>query len=136
MAKNKGGRPPTYKTVEEMQMKIDEYFSHCESKRKPATTAGLSHYLGFNSRQSLINYQGKKQFVDTITRAKLKLEEYAEMRLYDRDGARGAEFSLRCNFKWDDKQAEIENEKSLISEAEKIIVSIRKTAKEYIDETD
>ena len=60
--------------------------------------------LGFTTRQSLLNYQAKKQFVDTITRAKSRCEDYAESRLFDRDGAMGAKFSLSNNFKgWSEK---------------------------------
>ena len=67
---------------------------------KPPTVTGLALALGFTSRQALLNYQAKKDFVDTVTRAKSYCEEYAESRLYDRDGAKGAEFSLKYNFKW------------------------------------
>jgi hypothetical protein len=56
--------------------------------------------LGFTSRQALLNYQGRKLFHDAVTRAKTRCEEYVESRLYDRDGARGAEFSLGYNFRW------------------------------------
>ena len=91
---------PYYNNAEEMQIKIDEYINYCAEFGKPVTVTGLALALGFTTRQALINYQGKKLFVDTITRAKLRAEEYAETRLYDRDGARGAEFSLRCNFGW------------------------------------
>ena len=66
----------------------------------PPTVTGLALALGFTGRQALLNYQAKKQFVDTITRAKSRCEEYAESRLFDRDGARGAQFSLEHNFRW------------------------------------
>ena len=68
----------------------------------PPTVTGLALALGFTSRQALLNYQAKPQFVDTITRAKARVEQYAEERLFDRDGSNGAQFSLRNNFKgWD-----------------------------------
>lgn len=135
MADNKTvGRPPKYKTVAEMQEKIDAYFKECEGKlledkegnivfdkfgkpvivgAKPITVTGLALALGFTSRQALLNYQAKKQFVDTITRAKSRIEQYAEERLFDRDGANGAKFSLANNFKgWNEKQSvEIKNPK-------------------------
>lgn len=135
MATNKAvGRPPKYKTVAEMQEKIDAYFKECEGKlledkegnivfdkfgkpvivgAKPITVTGLALALGFTSRQALLNYQAKKQFVDTITRAKSRIEQYAEERLFDRDGANGAKFSLANNFKgWNEKQSvEIKNPK-------------------------
>ena len=115
------GCPPKYKTKEEMQEVIDQYFKDCEGRpyimddgtplkdkfgelvlfdQHPPTVTGLALALGFTSRQALLNYQAKKDFVDTVTRAKTKCEEYAERRLYDRDGAKGAEFSLKYNFKW------------------------------------
>ena len=122
----KVGAPPKYKTVEEIQEKIDQYFKDCEGKvltnaegdpvcdkygcpiiydAKPLTVTGLALALGFNSRQSLLNYQGKAEFVDTITRAKSKIEQYAEERLFDKDGAKGAKFRLANNFEgWKEKQ--------------------------------
>lgn len=115
-------RPLKYKTVDELQIAIDKYFKDCEGRpllgddgevifdkygnpvivgAKPPTVTGLALSLGFNSRQALLNYQAKKKFNDTITRAKSRCEEYAEGRLFDRDGANGAKFSLCYNFKWD-----------------------------------
>ena len=50
--------------------------------------------------QALLNYQARsKAFNDTLTRAKSRCEEYAEARLYDKDGSNGAKFSLANNFK-------------------------------------
>jgi predicted ATPase len=44
--------------------------------------------------------------MDTITRAKATVEQYAEERLYDKDGANGAKFSLANNFEgWKEKQS-------------------------------
>jgi predicted ATPase len=66
---------------------------------------GLALALGFNSRSTLLDYQEKDRFSDTITRAKAKVEQYAEERLFDKDGANGAKFSLANNFKrWKEKQ--------------------------------
>lgn len=116
----KPGRPPAYKTPEEMQEKIDEYFTRCAGEMlrdedgqpvydkwgqpvminvRPPTVTGLALALGFTTRQALLNYQAKPRFIDTVTRAKSRCEEYAESRLYDRDGSRGAMFSLTNNFK-------------------------------------
>ncbi len=135
MEKNKGGRPPQYKSVVEMQVMIDKYFEECkghtvEDKEgnvltdkngipilidvKPLTITGLALALGFNSRQALLNYEGKAEFNDTIRKAKAKVEEYAEARLFDRDGSNGAKFALANNFKgWAEKQtieADVKNE--------------------------
>lgn len=127
--KNKVGRPLKYETPEEMQVKIDKYFDSCfrpvmvfnkdksqyeivkdyegniiKEQYRPFTMAGLAYALGM-SRQALLNYSERDKFVDTITQAKQRCEIYAEERLYDRDGNRGAIFSLSNNFKgWADKQ--------------------------------
>lgn len=118
-----------YKSKEEIQEKIDKYFSDCEGEvlkdeegnpilnkyggviimgSKPPTITGLALALGFASRQALLNYQDREEFNDTIMRAKSRVEQYAEERLFDRDGSSGAQFSLKNNFKgWNaDKKEE------------------------------
>lgn len=118
--KHPGGRPPKFTSVEEMQEKINAYFKDCEGHmltdesgatvfdkygypvildKKPLTVTGLALALGFTSRQALLNYQCKAVFREIIERAKLRIENYAEMRLYDKDGANGAKFNLQNNFK-------------------------------------
>lgn len=121
--KRPGGKPPKYKTAAEMQERIDQYFSDCQGEllqdengpvldkygneiylhQRPPTVTGLALALGFTSRQSLLDYQAKREFLDTITRAKARCEQYAEERLFDRDGTNGAQFSLRANFGWNNK---------------------------------
>lgn len=122
---------PRYKTVEEMQAVIDQYFEDCKGEpiigddgqpildkygqpfiinAHPPTVTGLALALGFTSRQALLNYQAKKAFVDTVLRAKARIEAYAEERLFDRDGQRGAEFSLKYNFRWADEKKQDEDE--------------------------
>lgn len=120
------GRPPAFTSVEEMEKLIENFFQECDGKivydkdgnpvrnkdgkiirddRRPYTITGLALALGFNSRTSLLNYEGKEEFVNTIKRAKARVERYAEERLYDNNGANGAKFSLANNFKgWTEKQ--------------------------------
>lgn len=119
-------RPLKYKTVDELQTAIDQYFESCKGEvlrdengvavtdkygrpiiidAEPPTVTGLALALGFSSRKALLDYQGRKAFSNTITRAKSRCEAYAEGRLFDRDGSRGAEFSLKYNFRWDDARA-------------------------------
>lgn len=134
MSENKVGRPLMYSTPEQMQAKIDEYFDECRGEVltdkdgmplydkngielrvgvRPLTITGLALALGFNSRQALLNYQAKDEFHDTIMRAKAKVECYAEERLFDKDGANGAKFSLANNFDgWKEKkeiEADVKN---------------------------
>lgn len=127
------GRPPKYKSVEEITEKIEKYFKECKGEllrddqgnpildkygnpivvgSRPPTVTGLALALGFSTRTSLLNYQAKAEFVDTITRAKTRVEQYAEERLFDKDGVLGAKFSLANNFKnWSDKpKSELDEE--------------------------
>ena len=113
------GRKPTFTSAEEMQEKIDAYFASCEPELlrdgdgtpmlnkngepvyvggRPMTIQGLVLALGFTSRQSLLNYKAKREFVDTVTRARLRVEQYAAERLFDRDAQRGAQFTLAYGF--------------------------------------
>ena len=92
---------------------VDKYGYPVKVDERPLTITGLALALGFTSRQALLNYQAKSEFVDTILRAKAKVECYAEERLFDKEGANGAKFSLANNFEgWKEKQqveAEISN---------------------------
>lgn len=137
---------PKYKSPEEMQTVIDNYFKECEGRiftdedgnavtdkygnpiiigAKPPTVTGLALALGFTSRQALLNYQAKKQFVDTVMRAKSRIEEYTEGRLFDRDGAKGAIFSLSHNFKgWKDKDDENDD---VLKKLDEVLGSIDKS---------
>lgn len=122
------GRPPKFETPEQMQVLIDEYFKKCEGEllrdnegrpvldkwgnpviigAEPPTITGLALALGFNSRQSLLNYEARDEgFLDTITRAKARVEKYVEVRLFDKDGVNGAKFSLANNFRgWKEQRA-------------------------------
>lgn len=129
-----GGRPPKYKSVKEMQKKIDEYFESCEGKplmingeqqynkqgypiildRKHPTITGLALALGFSGRSDLLYYQKHKKdsdkFYDTITRAKSRVEAQMEESLFHKDSSNGAQFALRNNFKdWDADKKQEEN---------------------------
>lgn len=137
-----------YKTAEEMQEKIDEYFADCEGhiavdeagdplldKRgnpivlgaHPPTVTGLALFLGLKSRQALLNYQGRKQFNDAVTRAKSRIEAYTEGRLFDKDGFQGARFSLERNFKgW---REEDEATADVLSKLDAVIESLDKSMK-------
>src|SRR5690348_14958095 len=49
---------------------------------RPYTVTGLALWLN-TSRQTLLNYESRDQFFDTIAAAKLKIENYASERLFD-----------------------------------------------------
>ncbi|MBR6688795.1 MAG: DNA-packaging protein [Clostridia bacterium] len=104
--KHAGGRPPKYKTKEEIQEKIDEYFKMCKLNNKPYTITGLGLALDM-SRQDLINYSKKDEFFDTIKRAKMRVENYLEERLINDSSATGIIFNLKNNYGWKDKQENV-----------------------------
>lgn len=119
-----------WESPEALKKKIDEYFEDCKGQpyikedgealvdrngeiiligKHPPTMAGLAHWLGFADRNSLLQYKARKQFTEIMCEARLRIEQYAEERLFDRDGAKGAEFSLRYNFKWAQEEQAAKN---------------------------
>lgn len=101
---NETGRPCKFESVEEMQMKIDEYFKTCDENGKPYTVSGLAYALD-TSRRTLLNYQEKEEFFHTIKKAKDKIEQFNEELLYSRDVPTvGVIFNLKNNYDWKDKQ--------------------------------
>ena len=82
---------------------------------KPFTLSGLALYLGITT-ETLRKYRNGRldslldemraetddvlTFSKVILRAKQTIEAYAEGRLYDKDGQRGAQFVLDCCYGW------------------------------------
>ena len=113
---NKGGSPPFYKDVDELDAKINEYFNEGIKKRTVLigkspnqekveipipTISGLTYYLGFESRQSFYDYEKREGFSYTIKRARLFIEvEYEEQ--LSCGNTVGAIFALK-NMGWKDK---------------------------------
>jgi hypothetical protein len=103
-----GGRPPIFASPEEMQKKIDQYFNVEIEKH---TLTGLALFLGFESKQSLYDYEKKPEFSYPIKRAKLMIENQIEKEVRaDPHNASGI-FMLK-NFGWHDKQ-EVEHSGSV-----------------------
>ena len=107
------GRPRAFKSVEEVEEKINAYFNYCEEKEKPYTMSGLAYYLEV-SRQTLVNYSYKDEYFDTIKKARdrvqMQLEENA---LSNKANPTFTIFNLKNNFDWKDKiehsSSEVEN---------------------------
>lgn len=95
------GREPFYKSPDEMQKMIDDYFNEA----KIWTIPGLALHLGFADKQSLIDYQNKEVFFFPIKRAKLKIEDYTVKQLFQKNGvpSAGVIFILK-NMGYSDKQ--------------------------------
>lgn len=96
---------------------------------KPYTVSGLALYLGV-STQTLKKYReglvddfldelyaetdDRLTFAKVVMNAKQTIEAYAEGRLYDKDGQRGAQFVLDCCYNWvsHKEQADIRKSKA------------------------
>jgi hypothetical protein len=102
------GRPPKYKTPEEMQVDIDNYLDNTYiidqsgNKIYRPTVEGLAYALNM-SRKSLIRYSEKDEFSHTIKRAKQRVAMALEEHLWG-NNVTGAIFNLKNNFGWKDKQ--------------------------------
>lgn len=70
----------------------------------PPTVTGLALALGFRDKEELLSCQGGGAEADAVLRARLRVEEHCERQLFDKDGYRGAEFSLRHNFQWGEQE--------------------------------
>lgn len=126
------GRPPLFKSEQDLQNKVEEYFFFIEGEyevvdfidllgqpdkkrvySKPAQTpsiTGLALYLGFESRQSIYDYEKNGEFSYTIKRSRLMIEAAYEQALLSKFST-GAIFALK-NFGWSDKM-EVDNNVNL-----------------------
>jgi hypothetical protein len=113
MSDKKKGRPRIYDTQEELQEAIDTYFSECKPRFDDdgnlislgfPTLTGLAYYLGFESRQSIYDYEKSGTFSYTIKRARLYIESRHEENLSNpMMKATGSIFWLK-NYGWSDRQ--------------------------------
>jgi hypothetical protein len=95
-------RPPTVSSPEEFKAAADAYMDRADADDKFVPTVnGLALALGFNSRQSLLNYADKPEFVDTVKAVRARLEAWWEQRLAGGNAA-GTIFWLK-NQGWTDK---------------------------------
>lgn len=122
------GRPPKYKTVQELETLINNYFDSCWTQKidmfgnpifvkdkrgkktdqkvmvqsKPYTIVGLALAIG-TTRETLLDYENKDAFSDTIKRAKQLCHGFAEEQLYVGKNPTGAIFNLKNNYGWKEK---------------------------------
>lgn len=96
--KHAGGRPLKFKTVEDLQIKIDDYFN--VTPKEEWTWTGLAIHLD-TSRETLREYKERPEFVDSLKKALLKVENGYEIDV-KKYGRSGTIFALK-NFGWVDK---------------------------------
>ena len=109
----KVGRPRVFKSVEEVEEKINAYFNYCEEKEKPYTMSGLAYYLGID-RKTLLNYSKNEEYFHTIKKARDKVQmQLEENALSNKANPTFTIFNLKNNFDWKDKiehsSSEVEN---------------------------
>lgn len=108
---NEGGRPALYNSPDELQKAIDDYFTNPPDKKTITigtgvielpvfTMAGLAYALGFESRQSMYDYEKEIEFSYIIKRARLRIEGNYEQNLQF-NNATGSIFALK-NMGWSD----------------------------------
>lgn len=102
----KSGRPPKFETPEAMQIAIDAYFAQQDLAKQPYTMSGLARALG-TTRKTVLDYEGRDGFSDTVKSARARVEEWVETQLYGNRPV-GPIFSLKNNFGWRD-QVEVEH---------------------------
>lgn len=99
---------------------------------KIPTVTGLALHLGMRTRTALLNFA--KNYPDLEMRevaeiALSMIEEYAEMRLYDKNGSKGAMFSLCNSFRnWTILDRD-ESSKEQLEKLDSLIESVKATAK-------
>ena len=123
MTKRNKGRPPLYKTPDALRAAVDRYFESCTgvpvytpdglpvltrtgvqvmAGETPPTVAGLAYALGFHDRHTFTEQRKRgPAFLEVVQYARLRVEEYAERRLYDPVSFRGAAFVLQSCFGWE-----------------------------------
>lgn len=101
------GRPLKFKSVDELQEKIEHYFESCHNMNgdliRPYTISGLALALD-TSRQTLLDYEDKEEYSDTIKKAKAKIENFAEEQLFTNRNTAGVIFNMVNNWGWRNKQ--------------------------------
>ncbi len=114
-----GGRPVKWKTPEELEQKIDDYFRLCHENGKeygsweeareetiirPYTLEGLAFALD-TTTETLRDYRhNKAAFSATIIRARELCKIYAAECLFTNKNTKGIEFSLKNNYGYEEKR--------------------------------
>lgn len=129
MTTSKGGKPLKFKTKKELEDKIQAYFDSCWKQKidmygnpvfikdskgkktnikvmvqfKPYTITGMALFLD-TTRETLLDYEAKEKYSDTIKKAKEACQAYAEESLFVGKNPAGAIFNLKNNYnRWKDK---------------------------------
>lgn len=132
MIKWKGTRPK-YKTVEEVQERIDSYFKECMENESYPTVTGLCYEMDIN-RETMLRYKNledseelkhiedkevRKGISNSIKKAYEYIQNgYEDKLINGKTQAIGTIFALKNNFKWVDKQEVEQTTKTINVELE------------------
>ena len=103
--KIKLGRKLKYKSAQELENHISNYFKKCQHERLVPGICGLASYLGITIK-TLLNYEKNTEledYADVVQRAKTEIEAYNEQILYSKNNS-GAQFILKNNFGYNAEQ--------------------------------
>ena len=124
------------KTPAELERRIKKYFNSrvreqygkngelmLDSRGKPIkkadvpyTLTGLTLALGLDSREALWGFENE-EMVHLVKMAVMKIEEYAEEKLFSKEAFSGVKLFLAVNFdRWQDKVTDTEEEDYVIPE--------------------
>ena len=109
---SKAGQPMAFKTVEELEEKVESFFTSDdaflinykdggEEKTFAPTISGLALHLGVD-RRTIVNYSNKEEYFPTIKKARARIEAHLEKKLFG-NNVTGLIFNLKNNFDWKDK---------------------------------
>jgi hypothetical protein len=129
---------PKFTSPEDLQKKIDIYFESCYEDKyddelgktvkvniRPITITGLAVALD-TSRQTLLNYNDKDEYFDTIKKAKQKIENFAEEKLFGNNVA-GVIFNMKNNWSWKDTQEIKSQNENINADISSLTVEEQKT---------
>ena len=143
--KEQKGRPYKY-TPEQLEELVESYFNACRIRRKELagigiteeeqeqtnftddihpTICGLAVAIG-TTRETIREYGNNPKFVDTIKKARARIEAYNEQRLFGNNVA-GVIFNLKNNFGWKDKQEQEISGSLQVQNIERTIVDPKDT---------
>jgi hypothetical protein len=117
-AKKGTGRPLKFTTVEDLEKQCNDYFEKMDTEKRPYTVSGLALALK-TSRNTLLDYEERTDYSNTIKEAKDKVLNYAEERLYGDKQVAGVIFNMKNNFGDTDKldiNADVNNNVSDLTE--------------------
>lgn len=115
------GRPKIFKSVADIDKRVEDYKQYLTKEKKPPTMAGLAYYLDVD-RKTLYNYSHQDDFFPTIKKYRdwvmMNLEELS----IDKGGG-GTVFLLK-NYGYTDKQVVEQNVDFKQSPIDKLVESI------------